>query len=106
WRYCGREIRRADRRAVGLALLAGLFLALHFASWISSLSYTSVASSTALVTTNPIFVGIAGFVLFKQRLKRGVIIGIGLSIVGSIVIALSDQAGGGPDATLGDAMAL
>ena len=46
----------ATLRQLGLALLAGAFLALHFALWIRSLALTSVASSTVLVTTNPIWI--------------------------------------------------
>jgi drug/metabolite transporter (DMT)-like permease len=49
------------RRQGLLALGAGFFLALHFATWISSLEYTSVASSTALVTTNLLWIGLASF---------------------------------------------
>jgi branched-chain amino acid transport system ATP-binding protein len=57
--------------AAGAADLAGagFFLALHFATWISSLEYTSVASSTALVTTNLLWIGIASFVLFGDRYR-------------------------------------
>jgi len=47
-----RDVLRALRRnEMGLALLSGLFLALHFATWISSLEFTTVASSAVLVTT-------------------------------------------------------
>ncbi len=49
------ELRRLDARECGLALLAGAALAGHFATWVPSLSYTSVASATALVATQPIW---------------------------------------------------
>ena len=49
------ELRGLDRRERRLALLAGALLALHFAAWIPSLSYTSVASATALVATQPVW---------------------------------------------------
>src|SRR5690606_24466623 len=57
------EIRRLQGRDLALCALSGSFLALHFWSWITSLEYTSIASSTALVTTNPIWVGIASALL-------------------------------------------
>jgi len=47
------ELKALNRNAIGLALLSGLFLALHFATWISSLEYTTVASSVVLESTIP-----------------------------------------------------
>jgi drug/metabolite transporter (DMT)-like permease len=79
----------------------------HFATWISSLDYTSVASSTALVTTNPIFVALASWLIFRERLPRGVWIGVGLTVLGSAVIGFSDSEGGsGSNPLLGDVLAL
>ena len=60
------ELLRLSRAQVGMAMAAGLLLALHFASWITSLEYTSVASSTALVTTNPLWIGLASFLIFRE----------------------------------------
>ena len=97
-----------DRRQVLMALAAGLFLALHFGTWISSLEYTSVASSTALVTTNPLWIGIASFVLFRERPSRLMIGGIALSLAGSLAIFWSDSQHAAPGASplLGNALAL
>lgn len=91
----------------GLAVLSGACLALHFASWIQSLEYTSVASSAALVTTNPLWVGLAAWILFGERLNRWRIAGMALTIVGSLAIALSDQqTQQGSNPMLGNALAL
>lgn len=107
WGRAGSEIRRASRRDVGWAVLSGAFLAVHFASWISSLVYTSVASSTALVTTNPIFVALISYIIWRERLSRRALAGVGLTLLGSGLIALSDRSGGsGPNPLLGDALAL
>jgi drug/metabolite transporter (DMT)-like permease len=73
-----------------MTLLSGAFLALHFALWISSLSYTSVATSVVLVTANPIFVAIASYFLFKESLNRQTILGITISIIGSVFIGYSN----------------
>lgn len=73
------------------ALVSGVCLAAHFATWIQSLEYTSVASSAALVTTNPLWVGIAAMVIFKERLNTWRIGGMLLTIAGSLAIAVSDQ---------------
>jgi len=73
-----------------LAILSGFMLSLHFASWISSLAYTSVASSTVLVTTSPLWVGLAAPFLLAEKLTKSLKIGIGLAISGSILIGLAD----------------
>ena len=54
---------------LGWCLLAGQFLSLHFAFWIASLKYTSVASSVVLVASHPIFVGIGSWLFLKERMS-------------------------------------
>lgn len=115
------EIRAINVRYGLVAALAGLFLAAHFLTWITSLEYTSVASSAALVTTNPIWVGLATVFIFRERVPRQTIVGIGISLVGCLLIlwvdfdpmvapGLPDAAGaGGPGSrqpALGNALAL
>lgn len=101
------ELARLRRRDLLLALAAGAFLAVHFASWISSLAYTSVASSAALVATNPIWVGLASLLIFRERLGWRGGLGIALSVVGTIVIGLSDSGvSAQPAPLLGNGLAL
>ncbi|BAL24422.1 DMT family transporter [Azoarcus sp. KH32C] len=104
----GRALARLSSRQWILALAAGLFLALHFGIWITSLEYTSVASSTALVTTNPLWIGLASFVLFRERPSRMMLGGIALSFGGSLLIFLSDaqNAGAGSNPLFGNLLAL
>lgn len=102
----GRDLRRVSRRDLGLAVLAGICLAAHFATWMSSLAYTSVASSTALVTTNPVFVALATWLIFRERLSIGTWAGVFLTVTGSALIGLSDHSGGGANPLLGDLLAL
>ena len=52
------EIKKLTRRDLLLIAVAGIFLALHFATWIESIRFTTIASSTVLVSTSPIFVGV------------------------------------------------
>jgi drug/metabolite transporter (DMT)-like permease len=80
-----------SRRQLLLGMLGGLFLSLHFWLWISSLKFTSVASSVVLVTTNPIFVGLFSYLLFKERQPPELIVGIILSFSGSIILAIGDS---------------
>ena len=105
WLKVRHELLSLSRRDLGLASLAGLFLALHFGTWISSLNYTSVANSVVLVNTNPLWVGLLTPLVTKERMKPGVVIGILLSVSGGVIIGAGDFSGGG-DALWGDALAL
>lgn len=104
----GRVLGALSRRQLLLATAAGFFLALHFATWISSLAYTSVASSTALVTTNLLWIGIASFVLFGERPGRLMLVGIVISLTGSVLIFWSDSrtSAAGSQPLLGNFLAL
>jgi len=91
WR--GREeLRQLSRSRDDLlfSLLSGLFLALHFITWISSLKYTSVASSVVLVSTSPIFVGLGARFILRERLSPKLIWGIVLSLAGGVLISYGD----------------
>ena len=90
---------------MGWLLLSGLLLSLHFAFWIASLKYTSVASSVVLVTTHPIFVGIGGLLFLKERLGLNLILGIVLSVLGSGLIGYGDMTLS-KEALMGDGLAL
>jgi drug/metabolite transporter (DMT)-like permease len=72
----------------------GALLSLHFTLWIYSLKFTTVVSSTVLVTTNPIFVPIFSYLFYRRRIKKELIIGIAIAISGSIFIALSSRSSG------------
>ncbi|MBN1541903.1 DMT family transporter [candidate division KSB1 bacterium] len=69
---------------------SGLFLSVHFAAWISSLSMTSVSSSVVLVQLSPIFVAFGGFVLLGEGLTRRQILGVSLAVLGGMSIGLHD----------------
>ncbi|WP_243028234.1 DMT family transporter [Thermus albus] len=89
------------------AVAAGAFLALHFALWITSLSYTSVAASTALVTTNPVWITFFGWLFFREAPSFLTLLGVGIALLGGLLIGLGDaQGGGGTNPLLGDLLAL
>lgn len=85
-KLAGDEIRRISGKNLVMMLLAGGFLALHFGLWIASLSHTSVATSVVLVTATPIFVAVASYLLFKEKLTVTIVLGIVISIGGSVLI--------------------
>ncbi|MFQ6057551.1 MAG: DMT family transporter [Anaerolineae bacterium] len=101
----GDELRALTRGDLQLALLSGLFLGLHFATWITSLEYTSVASSVVFVDTHPLFVGLASHFLLRERLSRPMLIGILAAVVGGAIIGYGSL-GLGRKELLGDLLAL
>ena len=90
----------------GLLLVgSGLSLGAHFATWITSLSYTSVASSVLLVNTAPLFTLVFSRVFLGERVTRTVAGAMVLALGGACVIALADW-GSGADSLKGDLLAL
>lgn len=69
-------------------LLSGVFLALHFLSWIKSLELTSVASSVVLVTTTPLWVALLSPAVLHERLRKGLVCGLVIAVLGSVVVGL------------------
>ena len=98
------ELRALDRRERGLALLAGLLLALHFGTWIPALSYTSVASATALVATQPVWSALISK-LRGEQVSRQVWVGIVVAVAGALLLTGADLRVSG-DALLGDVLAV
>ncbi len=84
------ELIAMPKGDLALAALSGLFLAVHFATWISSLAYTTVASSVVLVSTGPIWVALLSPLLLKERLSGAALFGLGLAILGGIIIGGAD----------------
>ena len=95
-------------KAYGFAIAAGISLAAHFATWISSLAFTSIAASAAIVTTNPVWVALLCWWWYREKLTRLTILGIAIALVGGAVIAYGESGQGGhyPNALWGDGLAL
>lgn len=72
-----------------IQFISGLFLAAHYVLWFESLQYTSVASSTVIVTLQPLFSMIVGYFLFKEIYERSSF-GCLIAISGSIIIGWQD----------------
>jgi drug/metabolite transporter (DMT)-like permease len=92
-------------RDLALATLAGALLALHFWTWIASLSFTTVASSVVLVSMQPLFVAVLSVTLLRERPARAQWAGIGVAVAGAAIIGWGDF-GLGSRALFGDALAL
>ncbi|MCX7570678.1 DMT family transporter [Tumebacillus sp. DT12] len=85
-----REMRSFNVRTWVLIALSGAFLAFHFIFWIGSLKYTTVASSTILITLQPIFVMVIAYFALKERTGWRAVSGAGIAILGSFFIGWGD----------------
>lgn len=101
WRHRA-ELAHLTRRQLGLALLSGLFLGFHFATWVSSLALTTVASSVVLVDTAPLFVALFAALVFKERPTAAILGGMGVALVGAVLVTLSDACAAGACPPLGE----
>ncbi len=99
------ELKGLDRRQLAFSLGAGVFLALHFAAWITSLDHTSIANSVVLVTLNPVWIAIATTAMTGRRPGGLVLASVGLAVGGAAVIGWG-SAGAGPSTLYGDGLAL
>jgi len=100
----GRLLRSSGREVLNFVGV-GVVLALHFASWITSLSFTSVASSVIFVHVDPIFVAAISHFVFNERISKGTLLGIAVAFAGATIIALGDS-GLGEVSLYGDLLAL
>jgi drug/metabolite transporter (DMT)-like permease len=84
------ELKSLTGREIRLGIVSGIFLAVHFATWISSLEYTTVASSVVFVSTGPLWVALLSPLLLNERLTRAAVIGLALALFGGTIVGLSD----------------
>ncbi len=73
-----------------IVLYSGIFLTIHFATWITSLKFTSVASSVVLVQSAPIFVALGSFIVLREKPSKLMLLGILIALSGSIIISAHD----------------
>ena len=85
------ELRQLSRKDLLLGLLSGIFLAIHFATWITSLEYTTITNSVVLVSTSPLWVALLAPIFLKEKLTKTVIIGMVLTLIGGTIIGFSDN---------------
>jgi len=86
-----RDFASLKQRDISLAALSGLFLAVHFATWITSLEFTTVASSVVFVSTAPLWVALFAPVTIKEPISRIVLLGMGVALIGGVIIGFSDS---------------
>lgn len=108
WKY-RRHFARLTRHEIGVAILAGGALGLHFATWFESLSWTSVAASVTLVQAQPLFVGLGAWFILREQVSRRMAIGIGIALLGMAGMSIGELVSGvfvGPRPMLGNGLAV
>ena len=98
------DVRKLDRRAIGGCVLAGIFLAGHFATWVPSVTMTSVATSTALVCAQPIWAALIAL-LTGRRVGGIAWLGVALAVLGAALVTGADVTVSGR-AVAGDLLAI
>jgi drug/metabolite transporter (DMT)-like permease len=98
-----RQWRRLDRSGALLAVGAGAVLALHFWTWNTSITFTTVAASVVLVNTQPALVALLSAGWLREPPTRRQWMGIGVAMAGAFVVALPDMASAA-NATTGRAL--
>lgn len=101
--FAARRWVRIGRRELVHSLIAGGFLAIHFATWITSIELTSIAASVLLVSTGPIFVAVAAHFFLADPVPSKGWAGISIALVGTGLIVGKDFGGGSLE---GNALAL
>lgn len=71
-------------------VIVGFFLAIHFILWITAFEYTNVANAVIFVAMQPLFTLLLEFLFAKEDLRQGVVLGVILALVGSVIISIGD----------------
>ncbi|MGB4439407.1 MAG: DMT family transporter [Sedimentibacter sp.] len=100
-----KEFSSIKRNDFILCILSGIFLALHYASWISSIHMTTIANSTVLVACSPMFVALANYFIIKEKFTFKMIASIALSLTGTLIIAMGSSGGTESSMMMGNALA-
>lgn len=101
-----RDTAPAGRGETWLTIGAGVFLALHFAAWNSSLNLTSVVHATILVTLHPLLILVVELLSPSQRVSAGKVIAVVVAFAGAVVLSTGGSISGRAPTPAGDALAI
>ncbi len=87
------QLKQITIKELVLMTIIGIILAFHFMFWISSLQFTSVASSVILVTSHPILVAPLSYIFLKEKISKTNIAGIFISLSGVFVLVYGNYSG-------------
>ncbi|MDQ4025951.1 MAG: DMT family transporter [Actinomycetota bacterium] len=98
--FAAGRIRRGGRDQLAAPVVAGVFLALHFGTWMTSVNLTTVAASVLLVSTTPVFVALAALFLYRERLPALAWAGILLATGGAAAVGGGSLSGSSVEGNL------
>jgi len=106
-----RDMRRLSilRRPPVLGLLAAAALTTNYLAYLAGLEKTTPSNAQILVQTAPLMLAVVGMVLFRERLSKVQLTGLGVAILGFALFSLDQRQAGivdAPDLTLGNWMIL
>lgn len=84
------QLTTMTKKETLILVLSGFFLYIHFAAWITSLFYTTVATSVIIVDSSPLFVAVLSYFFLGETLNLRAVSGIVLSMAGAVFIGLSN----------------
>jgi drug/metabolite transporter (DMT)-like permease len=100
-------LQKISFRVLSLTAISGICLAAHFITWIQSLKFIPVATSTFLVTTSPIWVALFSFFLLKETIGKKQSLGILIAIGGAgIILSTSPENRISSEGLLGETLAI
>ena len=88
------QFRSTNKKLTKWLVVSGLFLGIHFATFITSLEHTTVANSVFLVTTTPVFVAIGSQWLLRENLTPMTVIALIVTVIGGIILFITHSSGG------------
>ena len=100
------KLEKISRKDMVLCLFSGVALALHFATWIASISMTTVAASTVLVSCSPMFVALINMLFFKKKPGKVFLICLAGAFAGTVAIAIDGAGPGSLGSARGNLLAL
>lgn len=101
-----KDYAKLNVKEFGILVLSGVLLGLHFATWITSLDYTSVVNSVVLVSTTPLWIAATAPFLLREKTPHLTWAGIAIAIIGGGIIGWAGQSAPGGSGRWGDLLAL
>lgn len=100
-----KELLGLRKKQLAGSILTGLILFMHFFTWFMSIVRTTVASAVILCTLYPIFIVLIMGLIFHEKIRLKVLIGVAIAVIGAVVVSWGDFSFAG-DAKYGDILAL
>jgi drug/metabolite transporter (DMT)-like permease len=86
------EGKSLSKATLGLNLLSGFFLGLHFWAWIDALQNTSVANATILVNLHPMFILLISGIVLRESVDSKSMVSTLMALTGSTLIVYNSLA--------------